>query len=137
MLSDATRARTIVFLLRLSGTIMVTAFLAILLPVDWMAATHRWLGLGQFPESPIVDYLARTIAALYGFHGVLLLILATDPVRYRQIVSYVVVMNVLFGSIVIGVDVHAGLPLFWTMSEGPPIVMFGLVLGWLNKSSER
>src|SRR5687768_17573509 len=92
-----TSARLLVFLLRLGGVATVTAFLAIFLPVDWMVRTHAWLGLGEFPRSPIVDYLTRSVAALYGFHGCLLLLISTDPVRYRAIVAYVATMNVLFG----------------------------------------
>lgn len=123
----------LVILLRLAGTITVTAFLAMFLPVDWMAATHARLGLGEFPRAPIVDYLARTVAALYGFHGVLLLIVSTDTVRYRPIVSFVAVMNVIFGIIVLAVDLHAGLPLWWTLIEGPPIALFGMALAVLNR----
>jgi hypothetical protein len=99
-----------------------------------MASTHRWLGLGEFPRAPVVDYLARSVAALYGFHGVLLLLVSTDPIKYRSIVSYIAFMNVAFGVILVAIDVHAGLPLLWTMSEGPPIVAFGIVIGILNKS---
>src|SRR5687768_18496075 len=110
----------------------MTAFLAMLLPVDWMASTHQWRGLGEFPRAPVVDYLARSIAALYGFHGVLLWIIATDPRKYRALVWYVAAMNVVFGLLVIAIDVHAGMPAFWTLAEGPPIVAFGIVIGALN-----
>jgi hypothetical protein len=110
------------------------AFLTILQPVEWMAATHRWLGLGEFPRAPVVDYLARSIAALYGFHGVLLLIVSGDPVKYRTIVWYLAVMNVLFGLMVIGIDLHAGMPSWWTLFEGPPVIAFGIVIGLLNRS---
>jgi hypothetical protein len=124
-------------LLRLAGTVMVTAFLAVLLPVDWMAATHRWLGLGDFPRAPIVDYLARSIALLYGFHGVLVLIVSRDPVRYRTIVWYLAVMNTLFGAIVLAIDIQAGLPVMWRLLEGPPVIAFGIVIGLLNRQSGR
>jgi len=97
-----------------------------------MASTHRWLGLGEFPRAPVVDYLARSIAALYGFHGVLLLVVSTDPVRYRAIVWFVAAMNVAFGLIVIAIDVHAGMPAFWTLGEGPPIIALGIVIAILN-----
>lgn len=57
-------ARLLVFLLRLAGAITVTAFFAIFLPVEWMASSHRWLGLGEFPRAPVVDYLARHAGVL-------------------------------------------------------------------------
>jgi hypothetical protein len=128
-------ARLLVLLLRLAGAITVTAFLAILLPVEWMAASHQWLGLGEFPRAPVVDYLARSTAALYGFHGVLILLVSTDPVKYHAIVTYIAVMNVLFGLIVLAIDLHAGMPAYWTFGEGPPIAAFGIVIAVLNSKS--
>ena len=126
--------RLLVILLRIGGIATCLAFVTILQPVEWMASTHQALGLGEFPRAAVVDYLARSIAALYGFHGVLLLIVSTDPVRYRPIVWYVAVMNVLFGLMMIAIDVHAGMPAWWTLGEGPPVIAFGIVIGLLNRS---
>ena len=123
----------LVALLRLSGVVLVLAFLAICLPVEWMAGTHQRLGMGEFPRAPVVDYLARSVAALYGFHGVLVLIVSTDPPRYRTIVWYLAVMDVLFGLIMFAIDLHAGMPLLWTAVEGPSIAGLGIVIGVLNR----
>jgi hypothetical protein len=131
------RMTLLVVLLRLAGAVMVLAFLAVVLPVDWMAGTHRWLGLGEFPRAPIVDYLARSVALLYGFHGVLVLIVSRDPVQYRTIIWYLAVMNILFGAIIIAIDIHAGLPAMWTLLDGPPVTAFGIVIGLLNHQSGR
>jgi hypothetical protein len=124
----------LIALLRLGGVVTVTAFAAMWLPVEWMASTHERLGLGEFPRTAVVAYLARSIAALYGFHGVLLLIVATDPSRFRRIVWYVAGMNVTFGVMMVAVDVEAGMPSWWTIAEGPPIVVFGILIGLLNRS---
>lgn len=110
---------------------LVTAFLAALLPIEWMAATHDWLGLGEFPRAPVVEYLARSISALYGFHGILLFVIAADPLRYRTIVRYLVFMNVVFGLMLIAIDLHAGLPPLWTLAEGPSLIVVGLLMGML------
>ena len=128
------RLRLLVWLLRLAGGFTVLAFPAMFLPVDWMAATHRWLGLGEFPRTPVVDYLTRSVAALYGFHGVLVLLVSRDPLRYRSIVWFIAFMNIGFGLMLMGIDVHAGLPWRWTLAEGPPLVAFGVVIGLLNRS---
>jgi hypothetical protein len=136
MPSDA-HFRLLVFLLRLAGAITVTAFFAIFLPVEWMSAAHQRLGLGEFPRAPVVVYLARSAAALYGFHGALILLVSTDPVKYRAIVSFIAAMNTLFGFIVFGIDLHAGMPGYWTLGEGPPIAAFGLVLAYLNSKNRR
>ena len=132
MLTPATRLRLLVFLLRLAGTITASAFLAMLLPVDWMVSTHRWLGLGEFPRMPVVDYLARSAAALYGFHGALLLLISRDPIAHLTIVRFVACMNVLFGLMIIFIDLNAGMPTLWTFLEGPPIIAFGFVIYFLG-----
>jgi hypothetical protein len=125
--------RGIVILLRIGGAATFCAFFAMFLPVEWMAWTHARIGLGEFPESPLVDYLTRSVAALYGFHGCLLLLISTDPIRYRPIVYYAATMNVLFGVIMVAIDLHAGMPRLWTLVEGPPIVIMGLTIGILNR----
>ena len=124
-------------LLRLAGGVTSVAFPAMLLPTDWMASTHAWLGLGEFPATPIVDYLTRSVAALYGFHGALVLLIARDPERFRPIVSFVAVMNIAFGIMLVVVDLHAGLPAFWVLGEGPPIIAFGIGVAMLNGAGER
>jgi hypothetical protein len=132
-----TAARLLVFLLRFAGLVTVSAFFAMFLPVERMASTHEWLGLGTFPRSPVVDYLTRSVAALYGFHGCLLLVISTDIVKYRALVWYAAAMNVLFGHIMTAIDLHAGMPMWWTIGEGPPIAALGIVLAILNHRQSR
>lgn len=121
----------LIVLLRVSGSGLMLAFLAILLPVDWMAATHPRLGLGPFPRTPIVDYLTRSIAALYGFHGAFVWIVSRDPERYRVFVWFAAVMNILFGGMMVAIDLHAGMPPIWTAIEGPSIMAMGLAIAAL------
>ena len=120
--------RILVLLLRLSGAVMLLAFPAALLPVEWMAANHRWLGLGEFPESALVDYLTRSISLLYGIHGGLLLLVSGRPRQYRSVIAYLAVMDMVFGVSVLAIDLHAGMPLLWTLGEGPPMFAIGLVV---------
>ena len=117
--------------LRFGGVVLVTAFGAMLLPTEWMAASHRWLGMGEFPQAPLTDYLIRSISALYGFHGVLVLLVAGDPLRYERIVRYLGVMDIVFGLLMVVIDWRAGMPTMWTMAEGPSLVVVGVVVLYL------
>jgi hypothetical protein len=132
-----TRTRLLVVLLRIGAALTGSAFFALLLPVEWMAATHQWVGLGELPRVPITDYLARSVAALYGFHGVLLFLISRDPVRYRVFVRYVGWMNVLFGIVLLLIDLHAGLPRWWTLAEGPPVFILGCTVLYLSRFPDR
>jgi hypothetical protein len=104
-----------------------------LLPVEWMASAHEWLGMGEFPRGPVVEYLARSVSALYGFHGILLFVVSGDPLKYRPIVRYLAFMNLAFGVLLIAIDASAGLPLLWTLAEGPSLIVVGLLLAVLNR----
>jgi hypothetical protein len=128
----------LVLLLRFSGAVLVLAFGAVLLPTDWMAATHRWLGMGEFPRAPLTDYLTRSLSALYGVHGVLCLVIASDPVRYQRIVRYLGGLTVAFGLMLIPIDRHAGMPAPWTMVEGPMVIGAGILLLYLlSRATEK
>ena len=119
------------WVMRLSGAIMLLAFPAALLPVEWMAATHRWLGLGEFPGSPLVEYLARSISVLYGIHGGLLLVLARRVRRHRAVIAYLAGVNLVAGTALVIIDLHAGLPWYWVAAEGPSVFAFGVAVLWL------
>jgi hypothetical protein len=50
-----TRAdKALVLLLRFVGVGALFALVAVFMPSSWMAATHRWLGLGEMPTGPVV-----------------------------------------------------------------------------------
>jgi hypothetical protein len=129
--------RLLTLLLRVSGAGLMLAFAAVLLPVDWMAAAHPRLGLGPFPRTPIVDYLTRSIAALYGFHGVFVWLVSRDPVRYRTFVWFAALMNIVFGATMLAIDLHAGMPPIWTAIEGPSIVAMGVAIAVIQGPRAR
>ena len=54
--------KALVLLLRIVGGPAVFALVAVVMPTSWMAATHRWLGLGEMPTGPVVEYLARSLS---------------------------------------------------------------------------
>ena len=123
--------RLLVVLLRLAGAFMLLAFAAMVMPTDWMVTTHAWLGMGELPRIGIVDYLTRSLSALSGVHGVLLIALSTNPVQYKGVVRWLGVTNIGFGAALVGIDLHAGMPPMWTAVEGPSVAVFGIILLYL------
>lgn len=136
MTTDVSR-RLLIVLLRVGAVMTGLAFLTLPMPVETMGAVHRSLGLGELPPSPVVEYLARSVSAFYGFHGVLLFLLSTNVDRFAPIITFVAVMNVLFGLMLIAIDVEAGLPALWVALEGPPVVLTGIALALLNRAAAR
>jgi hypothetical protein len=131
------RERTLILLLRVCGGVMLLALFAIFLPTEWMAWTHRWLGLGEFPASPLVDYLTRSISALYAVYGGLLMLLARDVRRFAPVIVYLAVTGLAFGVVMIGVDFGAGMPRYWSVGEGPLVLVLSSVILWLARGIRR
>ena len=110
------------------GVTALFAPAAVFMPVSWMAATHRGLGLGEMPTAPVVEYLARSLSAFYALVGALDLVVAADLERYRPLVRFLGVAIALMSLALLGVDLAAGMPWWWTAAEGPGGVAFGAVL---------
>ncbi|MFO0939272.1 MAG: hypothetical protein U0930_00750 [Pirellulales bacterium] len=122
----------LVFVLRLFGGTTCVALFATFLPTDWMAAIHAWLGAGELPRAPIVEYLTRSISLLYAIHGGFILLASTDIRRYAPLITYIALVDAILGVMLIGVGAYSGLPWHWTYVEGPSVTIPCLFIYWLN-----
>jgi hypothetical protein len=125
----------LVLLLRLCAAILLLAAVAIVMPFDWMAKTHAWLGMGELHETPLLNYLTRSLSALYAYHGAFMLVLSFDVRRYRGLVVFVGSANIVFGLFLLVLDVAVGMPFYWTLSEGPSIMLSGVLLLYLQRKA--
>jgi hypothetical protein len=116
------------FLLRFGGTLLCTAAFAVLLPRETMVSTNAALGLAPLPDVPIVYYLARSTSALYALRGVSYFLAASDPIRFRPLIVLIGVTNVVFGIALAGISASAGMPLWWTTTEGPVVIATGVMV---------
>src|SRR5207253_777590 len=82
-------------------------------------------GLGEMPTGPVVEYLARSLSAFYALVGALCLVVATDLERYRPLVRFLGVAFALMSVVLLDVDLAAGMPWWWSASEGPGGVVLG------------
>ena len=124
--------RLLNLILQINGGVMATALIAVFLSHDQMGAIHEWLGLGNFPEGIIVDYLARSLSAFYAIMGILYLVLARDIRAHASVITFMAWASICFGvgSIVIGLQL--GFPTWWTWGEGPFIILYGAAILWLQ-----
>jgi hypothetical protein len=120
--------RILVWLLRASGAMTLTALGAVFMPNDWMNLIHQRLGMGELPHIPIVGYLTRSVSALYALHGALLIFVSLDVRRYLPVVRFLGVAGVVMGVLLFGLDRAVGMPVPWTNGEGPFVVAISVVL---------
>ena len=102
-----------------------------------MAKVHEAMGLGPFPEGPIVDYLARSLSGFYARYGGLLIVLSSDVKRHARAIAYVCWVGIAFGILMVGVDIRAGMPISWTLSEGPVTAGFSAAMLALLRGATR
>ena len=132
-MQQQTARRLLAWLLYGLGGMMSVAFLAVVMPTSAMASIADWLGVGPLYRSPLTEYLTRSLSALYGVYGLLHLYLARDVVRYRDLIVVIGWLAVLAGVILTVVDLAAGMPPYWSWSEGPPTALVGFVTVWLAR----
>ena len=126
--------KILALILRGSGILMLTALTAVVMPLTWMREIHGGLlGMGDMPDGPIVEYLARSLSLLYALHGALLFFLARDISRFLPVIKCLAILGIIFGVIIIFLDIAVGMPVYWVLGEGPLIIPLGIVLLWLSR----
>jgi hypothetical protein len=126
------KERTLIYLLRITGGVMVIALLFVFCPTSWIDSSHQWLGLGPMPQGPIFQYLARTESALYTFFGLILLFISKDIARYQPLIRFLAWITIPLSIGVTILDAKLHLPLFWTLGEGPSTLLLGAILLFLT-----
>jgi hypothetical protein len=132
-----TRAdKALVIVLRVLGVSTLFALVAVFIPLSWMAAVHSWLGLGDMPNAPVVEYLARSVSTFYALLGALCLVISYNLERYRPLAGFLGVAFILIGLVLLGVDLGGGMPWSWLAVEGPKEIGIGVLLYFLARSPE-
>jgi len=120
------------FLRVFSIVLGVPAFLCAFMPYGWMNLIHHNLGLGRLPKDPIVGYLARSASLLYALFFATLWVLSLDLRRYRFVLCFLGAASIPFGLLMIGIDLHEGMPRMWCFSEGSVAIILGIVFWGLT-----
>jgi len=121
------------WILRVLGSSSLLGLIFVAVPYAWMDSLHSALGMGRLPDEPVVGYLARSTSAFYGLTGGLLWVVSFDLGRHRQVLIYLGAAIASFGLILLLVDWAEGMPPFWTLWEGPFVIVFGLAMWFLSR----
>src|SRR5262245_56444544 len=121
--------RLLRLLLRAEAVLLLCALPAAVMPTGWMDTVARAAGLAPVPRAPLVEYLTRSLSLLYAAWAPVCWLCAADVRRYRELILVTAWVRVLFGAALLGLDLAVGMPLPWTVAEGPVVlVLGGLVL---------
>lgn len=118
--------------LRLNAIVLMFAFPAVVLPDAWMNSASVSLGLGELADTPLFNYLARTLSALYGLCGIATWILASDLPRFAPLVRLWGISVVVAGIGFTTLDLIVGMPGAWAAIEGGYLLPTGILVLWLE-----
>ena len=123
--------RALIWFLRLTALTLLSALFAVVMPYEWMNDIHRWLGLSDLPDLPMVGYLTRSLSALYALLGVICWFVASDVRRYLPLLRLTVPLTFFFGAALCAIDVLVEMPHLWTLTETFFALVWTSVLWWL------
>lgn len=129
--------RLLRLLLTIGGCILLSASVPVFFSPAFMARLHRELGLGEFPVQPIAVYLAKSVSLLYALHGAVMLFVAMQFERFKDLVPLLGWLHVALGATLIYIDLAAGMPWWWLANEGPPVMAVGLLFVFLYRKAAR
>lgn len=132
--SEVKRLSRIFFIV---GAFTLTAFLFAFMPDGWLQAISGWLGYDGFPDSPLAFYLARNLSLMYGFVGVLFVVMSRDMARYLPLAVVLGWCAIALGITQAVADTMAGLPWWWTVGESVSTIVGGGALVWLSSITVR
>lgn len=125
------RERLVQLLLRLIGLAVITAIIPMLFPRQWIEYLYNLTGLKEWPDQPISWYFARSLSLMYFAHGVMVLGLSTDVRRYWSLIQLLGWLNLAIGILLTVIDLVNDMPMWWTIIEGPSVIVGGCLLLWL------
>ncbi len=129
--------RLLVWFLRGTAIVLISAAAASMAPYAWMNAVHGWLGLGVLPDQPIVAYLTRSLSALYACVGVFFWCLSRDVKRYLSLLRCLTAIALGFAVSLFVIDAVNDLPAWWTLTEAAFLLAWTLALWSLARRVEE
>ena len=127
--------QSLVWFLRFTAVMFLAAAPAVVMPTSWMRVIADSYGL-TLPETPLVEYLARSMSALYTTMGASYWFMSCDLRRYLPLLRFSIPVMFAFDATVIVLDVVIEMPILWTVGEAVAILTWTLALWWLVRRME-
>ena len=129
--------KTLKWLLVVLGALAATAVVPMAMPFAWMQRINDGLGLAPLVDTPLMQYLTRSLSTVYALFGVLTLYVGLNVRRYRELIVVMGWLTGFLGLALWAIDFGIGMPPSWTWGEGPPTIVCGAVMVWLARRVRR
>lgn len=133
---DEVRTRPLRTVLIVTGGGLCLCGALLLLPESWLRAmAGLFVGAGTldsiWPEAALFTYMLRASLAAYLWIGIVLLVTASDPPKYRALVDVAICMLLLLAVVCTIAGITGGVPaLFYLGDAVPSFVVAALLLAF-------
>lgn len=121
------------WLLLVLGGMAATAVVPMVMPFAWMQRANDALGLEPLVDTPLAQYLTRSLSAVYSLLGVLTIYVGCNVRRYGRLIEVMGWLTAALGIALTGIDFAVGMPASWSWGEGPPTVLCAWAMIWLAR----
>jgi hypothetical protein len=120
--------RGLKIVLWITGILCLLAVLGLFGPFSMYESIGRAFGLETLPDSPVIEYAIRTVAATYMGIGVYFIILAMTPMKYPLLVPFSGLATIILGLVCAISGPAAGMPAVWYMADTLSCVVLGALI---------
>ncbi len=128
-----TAERVLKWLLVVLGCMASTAVVPMVMPFAWMQGVNDALGLAPLADTPLTQYLTRSLSAVYALFGVMTIYIGLNIRPYRRLIVVIGWLTAVLGLALTVIDFASGMPASWSWGEGPPTIVCAGVMVWLAK----
>ncbi len=125
-----TNEKMLVWFIRFTAVMFLCAAPAVVMPTEWKRAIAEFSGV-TLPDSPLVEYLTRSMSALYATMGASYWFMSCDIRRYLPLLRFSVPVMAAFDVTIIILDLMIPMPASWIAGEAFSIILWTLALWWL------
>jgi hypothetical protein len=122
--------RYLVWFLRFSAAMFLCALPFVFVPTAWMRWIADMYGL-EVPDAQLVEYLTRSVSAVYAIMGTSYWFMSCDIRRYVPLLRFNAFVTIAFIVVGIGIDVMIPMPIAWTVGEAVSLIVWTALLLWL------
>jgi hypothetical protein len=123
--------KALVWYTRFTALLFLGAAPFVVGPTEWLHAGHRLMGLGDFPDNPLMQYLARSVSALYTALGALYMFLSCDLRRYFPVLQFNVLLKLSFTVTIVSLELWIPMSRIWIIADATGLVMWIAAWFWL------
>ena len=112
----------------IAGILCLLSAVGLFLPFSACESVAQFFGLENLPDSPLIMYAIRTVAATYIGIGLYFIFLAMQPLKYGRLVPFSGAVMVLIGAACMISGVMTQMPLVWYLSDSLSCAVLGILI---------